>query len=185
MQLARSQARAIANQIPGFDQLEPQIQEEFIDNLLFVEGLTVRLATQKLLVFMQNRTIDLSERPSLVPERPNVLFDWEGIHEAFRKAAFVMLKRLDKDDFVSDHRWMKSGAAGLWRRKSGIAVDTLLAGRSMTGTPATAFWRIVHEFALPQWSKGRKDQPDNARKQRKPPRNPFKKPHRSPLGEHW
>lgn len=177
-QALRDQARLIASLVPGFSDLEPSEQEAFIDELIFIESLTVPKAAAALAGWLSRRSIAQAEQPSNLPERPNVLFDWAGVERAAEKWLFVLLRRIRTqmrarawdevfDRLLRAHEYGMRGFDSLGQRKT------------------NEFWRVVVRWCLPQWSKGRKDQPDNKRLQRRPPRNAAGKPHRSPLGQEW
>ena len=109
-----------------------------------------------------------------VKELPNVLWDWRGV--------FLGLKRWlsELEDQLTNHvgdRVMEESVTPI--------ISQLLRQRDALGRLAPATWRFWLKYCLPQWSKGRKDQPNNRRLQQRPGRNADGKPHSSPLGNDW
>ena len=157
-------AARVAN--PDFD-LSPAQREIAID--IIIRDGTMQIADLVSLAFVPPLF-----RPRGVPEtRPNVLWTWEGVEKGLKVFAQELIAQLGGDPFAEEFGPIET------------TVTNLLLGRSRNGRKYVDLWKYWWRYCLPQWSKGRKDQPNNRRLQRRPPRNASGKPHKSPLGTDW
>ena len=151
---------------PDFE-LTPAQREIAID-------IIIRDGTMQLADLLALALVPRPFRPrGLPPSRPSVLWSWQGIEKGLRVWAYELAQQLGVDPWAEEHGPVMH------------IIELFLLGRNRLGRKSHENWAYFYKFCLPQWSKGRKDQPNNRRLQRRPPRNASGKPHKSPLGTHW
>lgn len=173
--LARQAARKAAGEIvdgiiEGIVGKKPStdVREQLIDTLIL--GGTVASVRAAIAVTLPAQATPLAS----TEEQPNVLWDYVGIYQGMNRT-IVELGKLLSGQFPVDVE--KAVISGISQMNNGW--DSTFRRR------IPRLWRYWVPYCLPQWSKGRKDQPDNPRLQRPNPRFAEGKQHRSPLGEDW